>query len=593
VNVWLPISAKTKACHVKGWSSPEYKGINPEGRKWLGLRCDNLVVIDCDKPGVEGWWLERIQKPFEHTYTVKTTNGFHFYYSYTPGSPTSSSIGKLHPTGGIDIKAGRGSLVVVPPSPGKEELLDLPILPFDYHWLIGTPIDTTLGKVRQEAVGGWTEVPHGRGNDLMISFAGSFRKQDMAEDAIEACLAAISPIIMSSDPMSLKDIGSVAHSAAQYTPSPDGDIEILEEGTDDVDDETPFDPDQDILLEGYHIDENGHVQPDDETVLEQELMQVVKKQRTMNMARLLDLPDPTWFIEDLIPEAPLTVLHGKGGTRKSFLMLDWMLCAATSNDWQGRHVVPGSVLYIAAEGLMGLKQRVRAWNTLHPEIDLAEIKDFLWMAMPLRLFSAKAEMLEQWRTFMKVMEFKYIVVDTLHRNAAGAEENSSGDMGLVFENAQKIAGKAHLFFLHHDPKDQKVHGPRGTSAIHDDADVVVALEKEKGTKLISILKPEKLKDAEDFDELTIEFGRVDTGNDTSSLCITAISNEIVLDTDKPKKLKDPEAAPAARCLHAILEHGLSKELSTRKMYEALSELGEGFSMNAVVEAVRKRKAGSY
>ena len=40
---------KPKAPAQRGWESPGHKGINPKTFKgWYGIRCDGLIVIDCD-----------------------------------------------------------------------------------------------------------------------------------------------------------------------------------------------------------------------------------------------------------------------------------------------------------------------------------------------------------------------------------------------------------------------------------------------------------------------------------------------------------------------------------------------------------------
>ena len=228
MSVWLAISEKTKACHVKGWAEPGYKGLSPEQvdkAKWLGLRCDGLVVIDCDSQEACDWWLARIGLPMEHTHTVKTKNGYHFYYSWTPGSPTTSSTGTVHDA--LDVKAGRGSLVVVPPSPGKETLYDIDIIPFKHNWIPAT---------ERVQLDDYNEIPDGKGNNTMTSIGGALRKQGMSEVLIERALLAINPVVMPTSPMPESTIVQIASSVSRYETSPDWDVEVdLSEDVDDID----------------------------------------------------------------------------------------------------------------------------------------------------------------------------------------------------------------------------------------------------------------------------------------------------------------------------------------------------------------------
>lgn len=217
MSVWLPIHPSSKACLVKGWSTLEYRGINPDKpRKWLGLRCDNLVVVDCDDQDAIDWWYDHVGVRSErqrrtHTFTVKTKHGLHLYYIHTPGAPEASIIGRVHAK--LDIKAGRGALVVVPPSPGYVELYDVPMRVFDPRWL---PSVTRANGTTE-----FHEIPDGQGNNTMFSIACKLRQLGFSVVTIEDSLAAINPVVMRRDPMPSQTIEAIARSAGRYETSPD------------------------------------------------------------------------------------------------------------------------------------------------------------------------------------------------------------------------------------------------------------------------------------------------------------------------------------------------------------------------------------
>lgn len=221
--VWLTIHPKTKACLTKHWSDVEYKGINPDiPRKWLGLRCDGLVIVDCDSEEAVDWWYAHVgvsrRQRRSHTYTVKTNHGYHLYYVATPGSPEASIIGRVHEK--LDIKAGRGALIVVPPSPGYTELYDRPMIaPFDPKWI---PI-----VIRADGSTEYNEIPDGQGNNTMFSIACKLRQLGFTVPAIEECLFAINPVVMRRDPMASDKIEAIAQSAGRYATSPDWPLDTV------------------------------------------------------------------------------------------------------------------------------------------------------------------------------------------------------------------------------------------------------------------------------------------------------------------------------------------------------------------------------
>jgi hypothetical protein len=80
----------------------------------------------------------------------------------------------------------------------------------------------------------------------------------------------------------------------------------------------------------------------------------------LTMDQLAALPDPEWLIADLVVTDSLCTLYGPFRSYKSFVALDWALCLATGTDWCGRKAKRSDVLYIAGEGVGGLKLRVAA-----------------------------------------------------------------------------------------------------------------------------------------------------------------------------------------------------------------------------------------
>lgn len=231
----------------------------------------------------------------------------------------------------------------------------------------------------------------------------------------------------------------------------------------------------------------------------------IRESRMMTMTSLRALPPVEWFIDGLIPAGQRTLIHGPGGSKKSFLMLDWMLCAATGETWHGRPITTGRVLYIVGEGVSGTAKRADAWLAAHPAVN-PKLSNIAFMPQSINLYTLTAEEVEAWHDVFATLGFDYIVIDTVHQSMAGGEENSATDIGKVLEHATKIAGSAALFLVHHDPKATiGTSGPRGSSALRDSVDVCLTMEPHKTDNLQSILKPDKVRDAEPFRHQHLQF----------------------------------------------------------------------------------------
>lgn len=317
----------------------------------------------------------------------------------------------------------------------------------------------------------------------------------------------------------------------------------------------------DELFDIDNLDAEGEVRFDTETLAR------IRQHRMLSIAQLLDQPPIQWFIEGLLPDVPRTVLHGKGGSKKSFLMLDWMLCAANGLQWQGRTVKPGRVLYIVGEGGAGIGKRIKAWaRSRMPGTDPRQLEtDF--MAVPINLFRLKAAQVDAWAELVARFGYDYIVVDTLHTAMAGGDDSSSTDIGTVFENATRVAGDARLLFVHHDGNESKARG-RGSSAIGDDADVLIGLRQ--ASKLRSVLTANKLRDTDAFEPLGINFAVLGTGLD-SSLYVDSVDS-VDGDDFTPRP---PTAAEA--CSAAIIEHGFDVSWGQVRMSDALKALDLGYT----------------
>lgn len=158
--------------------------------------------------------------------------------------------------------------------------------------------------------------------------------------------------------------------------------------------------------------------------------------------------------------ARAAALNGPGDTYKSFIALTWA-CQLAADE--------RTVMYIAAEGMSGLKARVGAWMVKNR---VPSLPSFLAMGMNLDVHQQPARAM--WRAEMeaelatrKLESPDLIVVDTLARNFVGGDENSAKDMGEFVEGCEDIRRhfEAAVVPLHHSTKDGK--NERGTESLRN------------------------------------------------------------------------------------------------------------------------------
>lgn len=222
--VWIPLiggdGPDRKRPAVRGWQSPEYKGATDKeltGGDWFGLRCDGLVVIDCDTEEAARAWITRCQKADASAgFIRKTPRGFHFIYLATkPEDPTGPAVAVFD---GTDVRAGSASYIVYRGDGYYNHTTETPV-----------PFPTALLPTKRSAVSEgeeWSEMPEGRGNNTMTAIAGAMRRQGMNRQTILKVLLVINKLTMTQDPMPSEDVALIASSVCRYKPDPDIDLEL-------------------------------------------------------------------------------------------------------------------------------------------------------------------------------------------------------------------------------------------------------------------------------------------------------------------------------------------------------------------------------
>ena len=233
-----------------------------------------------------------------------------------------------------------------------------------------------------------------------------------------------------------------------------------------------------------------------------------------------------WLIKQLIPATGIVVMYGHPGSGKTFLALDIAFHVALGADWFDKRVTQGCVIYVGAEGLAGLRNRITAFRKDRGGDRAA----FALIPTPIDLQAPDADV-KRLAEAIRAVSARYgckpalIVVDTLSKTFGGGKENGD-DMASYVANCGRIAAEFECCVMpvHHRPKDAESEEPRGHSSLKGGADTVILVEG-GATKKMRVTKQ---KDAEIgatilFNLRTVSLGQDEDGDEVTS-CVVDQAN---------------------------------------------------------------------
>lgn len=293
-------------------------------------------------------------------------------------------------------------------------------------------------------------------------------------------------------------------------------------------------------------------------------------------------PLPEWRVKGVLPRHGVALLYGEPGSGKSFLALDAAFAVASGREWFGARVTPCPVLYVAAEAGASMSGRVMAHFQRLPDEDEAPVA---FITEPVDLFHGLD--LRPLISAAKKQGTGLVIVDTLSRSTAGADENTPGDMGQIIANLAELAREADALVLvvHHAGKDAS-KGARGHSSLKAAADCVIAVTRSLGERAWKI---EKSRDGQDGTEHPFKLRAVPVGEDADGELVTSCHVEQAEADGQPRT---PRRAPMTgkneRALMQILAELLR---ASRQFGEAGAPAGRPVAdLEALVEAAKGRIA---
>jgi archaellum biogenesis ATPase FlaH len=239
-----------------------------------------------------------------------------------------------------------------------------------------------------------------------------------------------------------------------------------------------------------------------------------------------------WIIKGLLPQGELVVIYGEPGSGKSFFGSELGLAISRGDDWRGRRVKKGTVVYVAAEGAAGFAKRLKAYAHVH-QVDLKTLDFYVIDGTPNLL--NKEDAVELTKSIKQTCEPSVIFIDTLAQTTPGANENSAEDMGAAIAHCKAIhkATGALVVLIHHSGKDA-TKGARGWSGLRGAVETEILVARLQVGRYATVRKQ---KDGEDggvfgFDLEVVPVGMDEDGEVITSCVVKEINSPVATSQKK-------------------------------------------------------------
>lgn len=288
------------------------------------------------------------------------------------------------------------------------------------------------------------------------------------------------------------------------------------------------------------------------------------------------------IVQDVITTGGMSVMYGESNSGKSYLAAHLAFCMTRGVPWLGKQLERGAVIYVAGEGAASIRRRLRAYERHHG----CKVGQFGLIPASLSLLAGSADvsaLVDLIRDSQSEIgeQVQLVIVDTLARAMAGANENASEDMGRLVQAGDRIREEtgAHLMWVHHTGKDQ-AKGARGHSSLRAalDTELEVTADDSAGLHTLTVTKQRDLDSK--GTRLCGKFVPVALGTTQWGGAITACAVE---DADAPApKVKAARLGATQQAILALLT-GAGKDLRIREIAEQLA--GQEISKTSVYNAV--------
>lgn len=195
--------------------------------------------------------------------------------------------------------------------------------------------------------------------------------------------------------------------------------------------------------------------------------------RVVDMADILSRPEEPirWAIDGFAQRGALTVLAARGGTGKSWVGIEACAAVQSGRSFVGLDVEQGTAAYV--DGEMGERQMAGRFRAGGLDADAFTVLDAVGLDLGNEDGCAALE------SNLSDLRVSFVVVDSLRRLTPGRKESDSDDMAPVLGRLAVMAKRLDLAMvvIHHGGWNGE-RAYRGSTAIGDQADAVLALERD-------------------------------------------------------------------------------------------------------------------
>ena len=295
------------------------------------------------------------------------------------------------------------------------------------------------------------------------------------------------------------------------------------------------------------------------------------------------LPDPSYLIDKILPEASVGMTYGPSGSLKTFMALDIALHGAYGSHYaeskdrriEGFEIEkPIRTLFIAGEGARGLKKRVQAWTQRHGLEAAPPIA--ILSQMPMLAQPGQVEKLV--RTIHAIGQdghgpINYVVIDTAMRAATGLNLSQPSESQILIDACEYIKRKtgATVELIHHTGKDED-RGALGAANLVAGVDYVRRVKKAGKSAGIQTVNVhfEKMKD----DECPAPYGLIGTpenlGMDAKGKSITSLVMERTHYVAKTDEGDDAPRLETADVAVQVIDEGNGKPIKMAVLADAVA-----------------------
>jgi hypothetical protein len=254
----------------------------------------------------------------------------------------------------------------------------------------------------------------------------------------------------------------------------------------------------------------------------------------------------SWLMHGWLSEGDKSVVAGASRSGKSFLAIHIAMSIVFDLMVFGIAIKAGGVIYQAGEGARGVKKRLKAWRQ-HHGVSFSGNDPFVLLQKPIDIYRDTEkikDLIDEINAHAKTFDvpLRLVVIDTLAKATAGADEISGRDMSIVLDNVDTIQAKtgAHVMLVHHmNAGGQKV---RGHTSIYANVDQVLLVNRDEETRIRTVIL-DKQKDDEEGIRFQFELPQVVVGIDdkggqvTSCVCKAVGEREAVRREEELKGLR--------------------------------------------------------